>query len=176
MAWRRDKTLPENSFDSAQAYYASVRAGMREKANHNKNEAQWSFAAALVCTLCAPLFVTLGTTPFWAKIVPSVLSVVAALLTGWLQLRKPQRLWALYRRAQRDLEEAKANYDFKDGNFAGTDDPDKLLARMVTTVARKVHDEWEGLIPEPEMLAVIHNASGERGNGKRKSPSRKVAA
>ena len=33
---------------------------MREKANHNKFEAQGCFAAILICTLSAPLFVTLG--------------------------------------------------------------------------------------------------------------------
>lgn len=176
MGWRKDKTIPENSFDSAEAYYASVRSGIREKANHNKVEAQWSFAAALICTLCAPLFVTLGTTPFWAKIVPSTLSLAAALLTAWLQLRKPQRLWAIYRRAQRDLEEVKANYDFKDGEFESVENADKILARAVTNIARRVHDEWEGLVPEPEMISAIHKATAEYDNGKRRTTNRKIPA
>lgn len=153
MGWRGDKTLPENNFLSAEQYYASVRKGMREKANHNKHEAQWCFAIIIVCTLIAPLFVTLATDVFWAKIVPSSLSVLAGGLTSWLQLRKPQRLWVLYRRAQRELEEQKANYDFNDGEFEDCPDRDKLLSRKVTQVARWVHDSWEGLVPEPEMLA-----------------------
>src|SRR5690348_12971776 len=109
MSWRRDSTVPDDKHDSAEAYYASVRAGFRNKANHNKIEAQGCFVAVIACTLLAPLFVTLGQGLIWAKIVPSALSVTAAALTTWLQLRKPQRLWVIYRRAQRELEEAKAN-------------------------------------------------------------------
>ena len=149
-----DKTVPENKFETAQDYYTSVRRGMREKANHNKLEAQWCFVTIIVCTLVAPLFVTLGTGVFFAKVIPSVLSVLAGGLTSWLQLRKPQRLWVLYRRAQRELEEQKANYDFKDGEFADSPDADQLLARKVTSVSRWVHDSWEGLVPEPEMLST----------------------
>jgi hypothetical protein len=152
MGWRKDLTVPQDRHETAEGYYASVRAGLRDKANHNKLEAQGCFAAIIVCTLLAPLFVTLGEGFIWAKVVPSVLSVTAAALTTWLQLRKPQRLWALYRRAQRELEQAKANYDFNDAEFDGDVDKEKLLARKVTAVAKAVHDEWEGLIPEPEAL------------------------
>lgn len=156
MRWRKDVTVPEEKFDSALEYYNSVRRGMREKSNHNKIEAQGCFATIIVCTLAAPLFVTLGDGAILGKVVPSVLSVTAGGLTSWLQLRKPQRLWVLYRRAQRELEEQKANYDFKDGDFASEADPDKLLARKITHVARWVHDSWEGLVPEPEMLSNKH--------------------
>jgi hypothetical protein len=152
MGWRKDVTVPEDQYTDAGTYYGSVRAGFRNKANHNKTEAQLCFAAIIVCTLAAPLFVTLGNGLVLAKIVPSVLSVTAAALTTWLQLRKPQRLWVIYRRAQRELEQAKANYDFNDAEFDGAADKDKLLARKVTAVAKAAHDEWEGLIPEPEAL------------------------
>ncbi len=166
MGWRKDVTVPEDRFESALEYYMSVRKGMREKANHNKMEAQGCFATIIVCTLLAPLFVTLGEGVLLAKVLPSLLSVTAGGLTSWLQLRKPQRLWVLYRRAQRDLEEEKANYDFKDGDFSLATDPDTLLARKVTHVARWVHDSWEGLVPEPEMLATGH---GKKALGKGKT-------
>ncbi|MFB0692153.1 DUF4231 domain-containing protein [Agrobacterium pusense] len=166
MGWRSDRTIPENNFGNAQDYYTSVRKGMREKANHNKHEAQWCFAIIIICTLVAPLFVTLGVGVFWSKVVPSCLSVLAGGLTSWLQLRKPQRLWVLYRRAQRELEEQKANYDFGDADFADTSDPNKLLARKVTHVTRWVHESWEGLVPEPEMLS---SSNGKRASEKRKN-------
>lgn len=153
MGWRKDVTVPEDKFDSALDYYKSVRKGMREKANHNKLEAQTCFATIIACTLLAPLFVTLGDGMVLSKIIPSLLSVTAGGLTSWLQLRKPQRLWVLYRRAQRELEEQKANFDFRDGDFVDAAEVDKLLARKVTQIARWVHDSWEGLVPEPEMLA-----------------------
>lgn len=158
MFWRKDATVPEDSFSSAIDYYKSVRTGMREKANHNKNESQICFTTIILCTLIAPLFVTLGTGIFWSKLVPSLLSVTAGGLTTWLQLRKPQRLWTLYRGAQRELEAHKANYDFKDADFADALNPDQLLARKVTHVARRVHDAWETLVPEPDVF------TGERKN------------
>lgn len=166
MSWRKDVTIPEDKFDSALDYYKSVRKGMREKANHNKLEAQICFTAIIACTLLAPLFVTLGNGTFLSKVIPSLLSVTAGGLTSWLQLRKPQRLWVLYRRAQRELEEQKANFDFKDGDFADSEEADKLLARKVTQTARWVHDSWEGLVPEPEMLASGH---GKKVSDKRKN-------
>lgn len=152
MSWRKDATVPEDKFDSAEAYYSTVRAGLRDKANHNKLEAQGCFAAIIVCTLLAPLFVTLGQGFWLAKVVPAVLSVAAAALTSWLQLRKPQRLWAIYRRGQRELEQAKANHDFNDAEYGDEGNKERLLARKVTEVAWKVHNEWEGLVPEPEAL------------------------
>jgi hypothetical protein len=151
--FRRDKTVPSDQFASASAYYSSVRQGFREKADHNKVESQLCFSVIIFCTLTAPLFVTLGAGDVWAKAVPSALSVLAGGLTSWLQLRKPQRLWMIYRRAQRELEEHKANYDFRDGEFADCVNADQLLARKVTSVSRWVHDAWEGLVPEQEFLS-----------------------
>lgn len=151
--FRRDRTLPVDQFASASDYYSSVRQGFREKADHNKIESQLCFLVIIACTLTAPLFVTLGAGNLWAKAVPSMLSVLAGALTSWLQLRKPQRLWMIYRRAQRELEEHKANFDFRDGEFADCVDADQLLARKVTSVSRWVHDTWEGLVPEQEFLA-----------------------
>lgn len=153
MGWRRkDKTIPEDAFTDAATYYSSMRRGMREKADHNKSEAQLCFAAIIACTLVAPLFVTLSDSFFWGKALPSFLSVTAAGLTSWVQLRRPQKLWVIYRRAQRELEQLKADYDFKDGQFASDPAPEKLLARKVTAVGRWVHDQWEGLVPEPEAI------------------------
>ncbi|NTD89553.1 DUF4231 domain-containing protein [Agrobacterium tumefaciens] len=151
--YRKDKTIQADVFTTASAYYSTVRQGYREKADHNKLESQLCFSVIIASTLTAPLFVTLGTGDLWAKGVPSALSVLAGGLTSWLQLRKPQRLWMIYRRAQRELEEHKANFDFRDGEFADCADADQLLARKVTSVSRWVHDAWEGLVPEQESLA-----------------------
>jgi hypothetical protein len=151
--FRKDKLIQQDEHKTASAYYAAVRQGFREKADHNKVEAQLCFSVIIACTLSAPLFVTLGSGDLWAKGVPSALSVLAGGLTSWLQLRKPQRLWMIYRRAQRELEEHKANFDFRDGEFADASNAEQLLARKVTSVIRWVHDTWEGLVPEQDLLA-----------------------
>jgi hypothetical protein len=164
MLWRNDNTIPENAFTDASVYYASMRKGMREKANHNKREAQACFVGVIACTLIAPLFVTLSNDFYFGKLLPSALSVLAAGLTSWVQLRRPQKLWVIYRRAQRELEQAKADYDFKDGEFATEAMPDKLLARKVTAIGRWVHDQWEGLVPEPEaLLTTSSKTQSEKG-------------
>jgi len=91
-------------FETAESYYSEIRKGFREKANHNKLESNTIFFGIICFTLAAPLFVTMGEGGFFGKAVPAVLSVLAAGATSWLQIRKPQRLWSIYRRAQRELD------------------------------------------------------------------------
>lgn len=154
MSWRQDTTLPNDDYLKPQEYYAVLRKGFREKANHNKNESQWCFGLAIACTLLAPLFVTLGQGDLLGKIIPASLSVLAAGLTTWLQLRKPQRLWTIYRRAQRELEREKANFDYKLGDYSIAKEPEMLLAKRVSELAFKVHEQWEGLVPQPDGLVT----------------------
>ena len=151
--FRIDTSVPEDSFTTPVEYYSSVRRGLRQKANHNKVESQLAFAMIIIATLLIPLFITLGEGAFWGKFVPASLSVLAAGFTSWLQLRKPQRLWAIYRRAQRELEREKAAYDFKLDAYAEIEDSDKLLAQRVSEIAFQVHEKWEGLVPEPDALS-----------------------
>jgi hypothetical protein len=56
--FRNDRSVAKDSFTTAVEYYADVRKGMREKADHNKRESQFCFYSALCFTLATPLFVT----------------------------------------------------------------------------------------------------------------------
>ncbi|WP_375206832.1 DUF4231 domain-containing protein [Hyphococcus sp.] len=150
--FRKDYSYKDDSFSSPVEYYSAVRRGLREKANHNKIESQASFYAIICFTLLVPLFVTLGDGWFFGKLVPAVLSVLASASTAWLQLRKPQRLWAIYRRAQRELEREKAAFDFNLAPYDNGDDADKKLAQRVSDIAFNVHEQWEGLVPEADAL------------------------
>ncbi len=150
--WRRDQSVERDTYSSATEYYSSVRRGLREKADHNKFESQASFYAIIFLTLASPLFVTLGSGFFWGKLVPATLSVGAAMATAWVQLRKPQRLWAIYRRAQRELEREKAAFDFSLDAYAEGVEADRLLAARVSEIAFRVHEQWEGLVPEPDAV------------------------
>jgi SMODS and SLOG-associating 2TM effector domain 1 len=150
--FRGDTSIGKDAFGSATEYYSEVRNGLREKADHNKHESQLSFYVVICFTLLSPLFVTLGEGWFWGKLVPAGLSVFAAAATSWLQLRKPRRLWAIYRRAQRELERQKVAYDFGLREYSDIKDRDKLLAAKVSEIAFQVHEQWEGLVPEPDAL------------------------
>ena len=153
MKFRRDDvSLNQDAFTSATEYYSEVRKGMREKANHNKFEAQYIFYAIICFTLSAPLFVTLGEGWFFGKLTPAALSVFAAGASAWLQLRKPQRLWAIYRRAQRELEREKVSYDFGLRQYQEGGNKEGILAKRVSEIAFGVHEQWEGLVPESDSL------------------------
>jgi hypothetical protein len=148
--FRNDATVTKDKFEAPVDYHSDIRRGLREKANHNKRESEIGFFLIICFTLAAPLFVTMGEGWFWGKLLPAVLSVFAAGATAWLQFRKPQRLWAIYRRAQRELEREKAAYDFGLDPYTETTCRDKTLASRVSEIAFRVHEQWEGLVPEPD--------------------------
>lgn len=152
---RKDRSLPKDGYDSALEFYGDVRNSLKEKADHNKWESQLCFFSVICFSLLSPLFVTLGTGLFLGKIMPAGLSVCAAAATSWLQLRKPQRLWALYRRAQRELEREKTSFDFQLEEYKDAGDTDKLLAQRVSDIAFKVHEQWEGLVPNIDGISSL---------------------
>jgi SMODS and SLOG-associating 2TM effector domain 1 len=150
--FRNDVSVEGDSFETAAAYYSELRKGFREKANHNKHESNIVFFGIICFTLAAPLFVTMGEGWLCGKAIPATLSVLAAGATSWLQIRKPQRLWSIYRRAQRELEREKAAYDFHFGDYENEAVREKTLAKRVSEIAFRVHEQWEGLVPEPDAL------------------------
>ncbi|MBW8298206.1 MAG: DUF4231 domain-containing protein [Hydrogenophaga sp.] len=168
MFWyRKDKTVSLDKYPTVEEFYSDVRRGFREKSNSNKLESQIAFACVICFTLASPLFVTLATDWYFAKMTPAILSVLAAIATSWLQLRKPQRLWSLYRRAQRLLEKEKTDYDYRLNDYESCDAPEKLLAMKISEVAFWAHEQWEALVPEPDMLAHdknrrIHGSKNDR--------------
>jgi hypothetical protein len=146
--FRRDKSLPSDDFSDPICYWSSVRSSLREKSDHNKIEAQALFFFSILFSVSAPLFIAFGRDEIWGKVVPAALSAIVALITSWLQLRKPQKLWALYRRAQRQLEHEKVLFDNSIGKYEGAVDSKKLLAESTANIALAVHEQWESLVPD----------------------------
>ncbi|MBY5503441.1 DUF4231 domain-containing protein [Rhizobium leguminosarum] len=169
--FRKDNTVSENAYHTAEEFYAEVRGGLREKSNSNKVESELMFFCIIGFTLLSPLFVTLADGFWLGKVTPAVLSVLAAAATAWLQLRKPQRLWSLYRRAQRELEREKSYYDFKIGPYADAINPEQLLAGKIADIAFGVHEQWEGLVPEPDMLVSLKVRSLPDGHHESPKPA-----
>lgn len=143
--------------ETVQEFCADTIHGLATKADHNKREALYSFVTVIVATLATPLFVTLGEGLFWGKIVPSSLSLLAAASTAWLQLRKPQQLWAIYRTAQRELEDQQTRHRFQLGPYDEAVDADKELAKRVAEIALRVHHQWLPMIPNPDNLRVVQH-------------------
>lgn len=150
--------MKEPSIDFA----VKISKGFKSKADHNKTESLLCFTLILVTSLSAPLFITLGEGWLLGKAVPSALSVVAAGLTSWLQLRKPQKLWSMYRGAQRLIEDHITRYNFNIGDYKTHSEPDSLLAEKIAEIALNAHNEWVSVIPTPETFSL----KGELKNGK----------
>lgn len=154
--FRRKKIKPITSdafaLESAIELCTRTINGIKEKSDHNKDESLFCFSLIVFATLTAPLFITLGEGIILGKIIPSVLSLTAAGATAWLQLRQPQQLWALYRTAQRQLEDQRTRYQYKIGEYETVDDPDKLLVEHIANITIELHYSWLPLLPKTENL------------------------
>jgi hypothetical protein len=128
-------------------------AGFQRKADHNKKESLFCFTVVVTFSLASPLFVTLGEGLILGKIVPSVLSLSVAASTAWLQLRKPQNLWSLYRDCQRRIEDSLYKYRYRLAEYDSPEaDRSRLLADTVRIVAWEAHQRWLPLVPTPEAI------------------------
>jgi hypothetical protein len=124
----------------------------REKAGHNKTEALWCFRLIMGSTLLVPLFVALGPEVWSSKVIPSLLSALAAFCTAWIQLRKPQELWTLYRTAQRELEDQLIKHRYQLEEYGNSENTDKLLAQKVASLSLQTHQKWMPIVPSPDNL------------------------
>src|SRR2546427_5729458 len=148
--------------ENALAFCKRTIAGFKAKADHNKNESIIFFIVVITCTLSVPMFITLGNGFWLGKVVPAALSTIAAGATAWLQLRKPQQLWALYRGAQRELEDQETKRKYLIGEYGTVRDPNNLLAEKVAAIALAAHYSWLPVVPSVDELGRLekdHRAS-----------------
>jgi hypothetical protein len=143
-------TTTKETPESAQQYCIGKIRHFEEKADHNKKEALSLFATLIFCTLAAPLLITLGPGVLLGKVAPSLLSSMAAGCAVWLQQRKPQQLWTLYRTTQRRLENEEVSFRFLINEYEKANDPGKMLAQKTATICISANELWAPLIPNPE--------------------------
>ena len=162
---------------SAEKYCKSIIDSFKSKATHNKNESIYFFWVSMGGALLAPLFVTLGegmanalgsygSVFVFSKLIPSILSVAVAFSTAWLQLRKPQQLWALYRTSQRELENCLSEFQYKIKDFENCENTEKLLAKKVSEIALAAHYHWLPMVPNPENLSTSLTTSKKDADAK----------
>ncbi|MFA9283613.1 SLATT domain-containing protein [Comamonas sp. SY3] len=128
----------------------------KKKANHNKNESLFCFSIIVLFSLLSPMFVMLGKDIIFGKIVPSSLSLMVAASSAWLQLRKPQHLWSIYRDSQRKIEDVLCKYNFFLGDFNVAEaERNRLLAEHTRAINWETHTRWLPLVPSPDLAIKV---------------------
>jgi Protein of unknown function (DUF4231) len=143
-------TMTEAASDLALAYARRTLAGVTAKAASNKRLTTFLFLTILIPTTVSPILILAANDPLAAKVLPSILSACAAVASAWIQLRKPQERWAIYRTAQREVEFEIDQYQFGNGRYAEPAGRGSLLADAVSKRALQLHFEWLPIAPRAE--------------------------
>jgi len=142
---QRDVTpdKPESASDECRKVISSIGA----KADKNKRLARTLTLAMTISTAAIPVFIGLSGDNFiFAKVVPSVLAALSAVLVAYNQLERPHERWVLYRRYQRLLQAEETKFRFRTPPYGGAKRK-KKLAMQVAQLQLSLQEEWEGLIP-----------------------------
>jgi hypothetical protein len=83
----------------------------------------------------------------FSKIIPTIISISVAISATWLQVRKPQQLWALYRTAQRNLEHKLYQYKYKVSHFEKAENSKSIFVEKIIEIRNETHNSWLNLIP-----------------------------
>lgn len=149
---KRDIDLDRLDTETASQYARRMKDHFAAKADHNKAESMLGFLFVIVGTLAVSAFVAFGKEEWTAKIIPVCLSLAVTGASTWLHFRRPHQLWAIYRSAQRYVENHQVKYRFGVDEYGRTKDKDRLLARNVAIIALTAHELWVPLVPSPEGL------------------------
>ena len=145
----------ENENLTALDYSKEIRDGIKEKATQNKNQSTFLYLVILFTTVFVPILILLPSGDFVTKYIPAFMSACAALASYWLQLRKPQERWVIYRGAQREIEYQIDQYKFENDEYNDPKSKDKLLADRVSKRALELHYEWVPFAPKAEEIDKI---------------------
>lgn len=154
---RRDVDLDNLEGETASQYAQRMKAHFSVKADHNKAESLSGFLVVILGSLAVSGFVAFGTGELLARIVPVGLSLLVTAASTWLHFRRPHQLWAIYRSAQRYIENHQVKHKFEIDEYGRSKDKDRLLAKNVATIALTAHELWVPLIPSPEGLEQLRS-------------------
>ncbi len=154
MFGRKDDLAAFESFTDSLEYWRALRTHFAKKADHNKNETHILVASAIVAALMSSAFVTLGDSFILSKVAPTTLNSVVILAVVWLRFRQPQKLWGIYRSAQRELENEKYSHELGLGQYERLDESEKnkAFSERLLEIHNQTHKLWSATVPDIDVI------------------------
>jgi Protein of unknown function (DUF4231) len=138
----------------------TVLASIAKKANRHKHRARASVIFLTASTAAIPVFLGLSGVNFiLGKVVPSVLAGLSAVVAALVELERPHERWNLYRRYQRVLEGERYKFNFLVEPYEANSRATQLAA-TVAQLQLDLHDEWSGLLPAAQDVALLRSNKG----------------
>jgi len=132
-----------------------IRDGIFKKANINKKWATFLFGIIILATVLSPTLILVSNNDIISKYTPAGLTVLAAISAYWIQVRKPNERWVLYRTYQREIEHEINSYKFATGKYKDAQEKEKLLAESINDKALKLHYDWIPMVPKATELEEL---------------------
>jgi hypothetical protein len=136
-------------------YAKKTCSGIKEKADVNKKGSTALFLGLLIPTAISPILILLPFDGFIFRIIPATITAIAAICSAWMQLRKPQERWVIYRTAQREIEYEIDQYTSRINDYKG-EDRDEILADRISKRALQLHYEWIPIFPKTNDISRIN--------------------
>lgn len=157
MFWIKNVTTSQPAeVQTALEFATKVAKGIERKSDKNKNLTDLLIFTVLASTVFSPLLIFAPFEEPWSKLLPAGLSALAALSTGWLQVRRPQERWAMYRTAQREIEFEIAQFVYGNGEYSDPANKDQILADKVSKRALRLNYEWLPVVPKTDDLRKVN--------------------
>ena len=137
-------------------YVKSQKDHFRDKANRNKRIVNYSMAIIILSSVMSPVFILISN-DFWiSKLVPSLLGSLAAFCTYWIQLKKPQEKWILFRTAEKEIESEISNFIY---SCDQKKENENELAVRVSKYVKNVHQSWIPLVPIKKDFELLQKSN-----------------
>ena len=151
--------------NNALRHAEEIKNGIKAKADKNKSWSTFFFAVIILATVISPTLILVSDYDIVSKYIPAGLSILAAIAAYWIQIRKPNERWVLYRTYQRELEYEISQYKFETGKYDTEEDKEKLLANSVNEKALKLHYDWVPIVPKATDVKSILPAPKQLHDG-----------
>lgn len=143
----------------------NIRKEFQEKADKNKKSTDNLFRTILITTIFSPVLILFpfdmyfpeSISQLFSKVIPAILTGITAFSTGWLNIKKPQDKWTLYRTAQREVELELTYYENSVNGYT-LENREKKIIEETTRIYKDKHFAWVKIVPKLDDLNSTPNS------------------